>query len=115
MTANVSISRQEDHKIDIPNDGDPRWKEIIKGMAKVRKTFAPLPAGPVSDMSVAFLCREVHDWGYYERIYMVAGKDVTRLLALTVEWGNVDSYLFAHPELSVLEFIEKVERKEVLL
>lgn len=110
-----SIRQQEDHTLDVPKDGDPRWKQLVNGMAKVRTTFAPLPDGPVSNMIVGFLCREVHGWGYHERIYMVANKDIARLLALKVNWDKADSYLFANPELSALEFIEKVESKEVQL
>jgi hypothetical protein len=113
--------RQEYQVVEIPNDGDPRWQELLRNhLTQVVLKYAPLPDCSVEDMECAFIVREMNPNGYTEITYLFDKKYGPRLSAAFTDevcsrLEKVDAYCLAHPELNALQIVEKLERREIPL
>lgn len=108
--------RREFHTIEIPDD--PRGKELVRRrMTHVHTKFGPLPDCPVERMECAFVLRRYHAEGYEEIVYMFDESDTQRLTEAfrDVPWSRFETFALAHPERSVCDWIEYLEKKGPLI
>jgi hypothetical protein len=112
------LIRHEDTVWEIPNDGDPRWQELLESRSKVLSRFGPLPAAcAVKDMVVFCITRKIPagEFARSETIYMASPEDIERLGKLPEKWLDcvkLDSYASDNPGLTVSELLTLAERGE---